>query len=120
MTRAQTVNAQANGPEILERLSELEERDKSATDPTRSRRAVGWSDPRGYTVLNTTGHTIGTVEDLYVDPNTRDPYFALLSLGNHALGVGNRSVLVRFSDIEVSTDKHVRVRTSIGPEPLYT
>lgn len=115
MSHIQTFNTQSNGPEILERLSELEARDKSATGRVRTADLSGepTADPRGFTVLNTTGHDVGKVDDLYVDPNTRQPYFALLNLGNHTLGMGNRSVLVDFDDLEIRGDEKVQVRISL-------
>ncbi len=108
MSQQETFNAQTNGPEILELISEIEARDKSKTEQPRPS-----LDPRGYTVLNTTGHDVGKVADLYVDPHTRQPQFALLSLGNHTLGLGNRKVLVRFQDLEIRSDKQVQVRISV-------
>ena len=94
-------------PHILELLSEIERRDNDS-----SRDFTG-DDPRGLTVINTTGNDVGKVEDLYVDPNTRQPKYALLKLGNHPLGIHNRQVLVDFDDVSVEDDEHVRVRVSI-------
>jgi len=91
----------------LELLSEIEQRDNDSAHDF-----IG-ADPRGLTVLNTTGNDVGKVEDLYVDPNTRLPRYALLTLGNHPLGIHNRQVLVDFDDVTVEDDEHVRVRVSI-------
>lgn len=96
-----------HSPNILELLSEIEQRDNDS-----SRDFTG-TDPRGLTVLNTTGNDVGKVEDLYVDPNTRQPRYALLKLGNHPLGIHNRQVLVDFDDVAVEDDEHVRVKVSI-------
>ena len=102
-------------PEILELLSEIEKRDKSGKGEIRSGAVAGatLNDPRGFTVVNTTGHDVGKVQDLYVDPNSRLPHFALLQLGNNPLGIGDRQVLVEFSDIELADEKQVRVRVAI-------
>ena len=109
MAHEETMNAQSNGPEILERLSEIELRDESRSPHPRPSR-----DPRGRKVLNTTNHEVGKVDDLYVDPNPRQPNYAVLGLGNHALGIGNRSVLVRFEDLTIEGSDYVRVRVAIG------
>ena len=98
-------------PLILELISELEKRDKATKGAVQSGTAVGagLGDPRGFTVLNTTGHDIGTVRDLYVDPTTRLPEFALLSLGNKPLGIGDRQILVAYTAVEVVGEKQVKV-----------
>ena len=117
MADIETFNTQTknSGPAILELLSEIEKRDKANKGEAQSGSIAGSTlgDPRGFTVLNTTGHHVGKVADLYVDPHTREPFFALLSLGNHALGIGNRNVLVGYDDIEVIADKQVRVRVAL-------
>lgn len=105
---------ETRGPGILELLSELEKRDESSKGQAQSGSVAGatLSDPRGYTVLNTTGHDVGKVEDLYVNPNTREPLFALLQLGNNPLGIGDRHVLIDFDDLEVDSEREVRVRAA--------
>ncbi len=117
MAHAETFNEQTkpNAPQILELLSELEKRDKGSKGQIQSGSVVGagLGDPRGFTILNSTGHDVGKVADLYVDPHTRQPHFAVLSLGNHTLGLGNRSVLVGFDDIEILGDKQARVRATL-------
>ena len=117
MADIETFNTQnkANAPAILELLSELEKRDKATKGEVQpgSRAGSTLGDPRGFTVLNMAGHQVGKVADLYVDPHTREPYFALLSLGHHPLGIGNRQVLVRYSDVEVSGDKQVQVHAPV-------
>ena len=117
MTPTETFNEQtrANAPKILELLSELEKRDKDSKGKVQPGSVAGSTlgDPRGHAVMNTTGHDVGKVSDLYVDPHTRQPFFALLSLGNHTLGIGNRNVLVGYDDLEVIADKQVRVRVTL-------
>jgi hypothetical protein len=117
MAHAETFNEQTkrNGPQILELISELEKRDKGSKGDIQSGSiaGAGVGDPRGYSILNSTGNEVGKVVDLYVDPHTRLPHFALLSLGNHALGIGDRSVLVGFEDIEFASDRQVRIRATL-------
>ena len=118
MAGAETFNeqAKAGAPGILELLSELEKRDKDSKGKIQpgSVAGAGMNDPRGYTVMNTTGHDVGKVEDLYVDPHTRQPHFALLALGNHLLGRGDRHILVGFDDLEITADKQVKVRVAVS------
>lgn len=113
MADIETFNTQGKnrGPAILELLSELDKRDEASKGQAQSGSVAGstLSDPRGYAVLNTTGHEVGKVADLYVDPHTREPYFALLSLGHHPLHLGDRRVLVGFNDLEITGDKQVKV-----------
>ncbi len=102
-------------PEILELLSELEKRDKENKGHIQPGAAAGagLGDPRGYSVQNPTGHEVGKVDDLYVDPHTRQPHFALLSLGNHTLGIGNRRILVAYNDLTAIGNKKVQVRRAL-------
>lgn len=102
-------------PEIFELLSELEKRDKESKGHIQPGTAAGagLGDPRGFAVQNPTGHDVGKVDDLYVDPHTRLPHFALLSLGNHTLGIGNRRVLVAYADLTAVGNKAVQVRPAL-------
>ncbi len=103
-------------PEILELLSELEKRDKESKGHIQSGSVVGagLGDPRGFSVQNATGNAVGKVDDLYVDPHTRLPHFALLSLGSHTLGIGNRRVLVAYDDLTIIGGKEVQVKRALG------
>lgn len=118
MADTQTYNEQTKqgGAAIWELLSELEKRDKDSKGHIQPGTATGagLGDPRGYSVVNGAGHTVGKVEDLYVDPHTRQPHFALLSLGNHTLGIGNRHVLVGYGDLTMTEAKQVQVSRAIG------
>ena len=119
MAHAETFNEQTHrGPQVLELLSELEKRDKGSKGATHPGIATGAGvgDPRGYTVQNATGHAVGKVADLYVDPHTRLPHFALLALGGHAFGIGARSILVGYGDIEITGHKLARVRATLPAE----
>lgn len=118
MVQGETFNEQtkAGAPQILELLSELQARDKKSKGAVQSGSVAGagLADPRGFSVVNATGHDVGKVEDLYVDPHTRQPYFALLSLGNHTLGIGNRKVLVAFDDLLLTGSKEAHVRATLS------
>lgn len=104
------------GAAIFELATELEKRDKANKGHVQSGTlaGAGLGDPRGYAVVNATGHSVGKVEDLYLDPHTRKPHFALLSLGDHALGIGNRHVLVAFDDLSIVGGKQVQVSRARG------
>ena len=105
-----------NGPGILELLSELEKRDKDSKGHVQPGRAagIGLGDPRGFSVVTEAGKSVGKVEDLYVDPHTRRPHFALLSLGGHALGIGNRHILVGYDDLTTVGGKQVQIARALG------
>lgn len=96
-------------PTILELLSEIEKRERDSKTDDRPRNFQGL-DVRGMTVVNPGGNDIGKVRDLYVDPNSRRPRFALLSLGTHPLGINDRQVLVDFDDVTVENGERVHVR----------
>ena len=118
MTQVETYNEQtkSNAPAILELLSELEKRDKDNRGEIQAGTVAGagLGDTRSFTVVNTTGNDVGKVDDLYVDPHTRQPHYAVLALGNHPLGIGDRRVLVAYHDIETFGDKQVRVRVAVS------
>lgn len=57
----------------------------------------------GATVVNTTGETIGKVDDLIVTPNEKIPY-AVLSIGGF-LGVGDRLVVIPYNQLSISNGK---------------
>ena len=112
MSHIHTFNSQAQGPEILERLSELEQRDKAATGRVRTEAMAGGRivDPRGYAVLNTTGHPVGKVEEVFVDPNTLQPGWVLLHYQKF-MNFNTKSLLVPWSELRVN-DQTVQTRPS--------
>jgi len=115
-TMTQIDNQSVTGkPGILELLSELEKRDERSHDKTTTHtdNRSELHDPRGCKVMNTTGHDVGKVVDLYVDPNSRAPQFAVLQLGNNPLGIGDRRILVSFSDIEITAAGEARVKVAV-------
>jgi len=118
MSETETYNEQTklDGAAILELLSELEKRDKASKGHVNpgTVAGAGLGDPRGFRVVNAGGHPVGKVEDLYVDPHTRQAHFALLSLGDHTLGVGNRHVLVGYGDLTITGSKEVQISRARG------
>jgi hypothetical protein len=57
----------------------------------------------GSSVVNQHGDTIGTVDDLIIEPSEKVP-FAILSVGGF-LGVGDHLVAVPFKDLKISENK---------------
>jgi sporulation protein YlmC with PRC-barrel domain len=43
------------------------------------KRDFNFTDIRGFKIMNTTGHPVGTAKEVFVDPNTLEPGFAFLS-----------------------------------------
>jgi len=70
------------------------------------KRDFSFQDIRGFKILNTTGHKVGTVKDVFVDPNTLEPCFAflhyekLLGFLNHNL----KHLLVPWSELLIGED----------------
>jgi sporulation protein YlmC with PRC-barrel domain len=52
-----------------------------------------WQDTRGLDVYDITDEQIGSVEDLYVDREARQPRFVVVSAGG-VLGVGKKHLLI--------------------------
>src|SRR6185312_1301717 len=59
----------------------------------------------GSTVVNETGETVGTIDDLIVTPGDKVP-FAVLSVGGF-LGMGTKFVVVPYNSLEVRDNKMV-------------
>src|SRR5215210_2986361 len=57
-----------------------------------------WQDIRGLDVYDRTGEQIGSVEDLYIDREARQPRFLVVSAGG-LLGVGKKHVLVPVEEV---------------------
>ncbi len=66
-------------------------------------RSFGFTDIRGYQILNTTGHKVGTVKDVFVDPNTREPAFALLRYEKF-MNRNTKSLLVPWAELILGQD----------------
>jgi sporulation protein YlmC with PRC-barrel domain len=78
------------------------------------KREFSFPDIRGWKVLNTTGHEVGKVEEVFVDPNTREPGMVLLHYQKplnpntkkllvpwHELRLGDRFAQTRWSEEEL-------------------
>ena len=63
-------------------------------------RDFAFPDIRGWKVLNTTGHPVGTVEEVFVDPNTLEPGWALLHYQKF-MNFNTKSLLVPWSEIRL-------------------
>src|SRR5215207_10224755 len=57
-----------------------------------------WQDTRGLDVYDITDEQIGSVEDLYVDREARQPRFVVVSAGGF-LGVGKKHLLVPVEEV---------------------
>jgi sporulation protein YlmC with PRC-barrel domain len=71
-------------------------------------REFSFPDIRGWKVLNTTGHPVGKVEEVFVDPNTLQPGWVLLHYQKF-MNFNTKSLLVPWSEIRLG-DKTVRTR----------
>ena len=71
-------------------LTKLSEMDLPLEEP--------WQDTRGLDVYDIIDEQIGSVEDLYVDQNTRQPRFVVVSAGG-LLGVGKKHLLIPVEEV---------------------
>jgi ribosomal 30S subunit maturation factor RimM len=76
-------------------------------------REFHFTDIRGWKVLNTTGHPVGTVEEVFVDPNTLAPGWVLLDYQKF-MNLNTKSLLVPWSELRVG-DQTVQTRPSEQP-----
>jgi sporulation protein YlmC with PRC-barrel domain len=96
---------------VLTRMTDLE-----------GKRDFDFPDIRGWKVLNTTGHEVGTVEEVFLDPNTREPGMALLHYRKfmnrntkkflvpwHELRLGDDFVMTRWTEQELLPDTAAQV-----------
>jgi sporulation protein YlmC with PRC-barrel domain len=72
------------------------------------KRDFAFTDIRGFKVLNTTGHKVGSVRDVFVDPNTLEPHFALLHYEKF-LSFNTKSLLVPWDEL-ILGDDYVQTR----------
>ena len=63
-------------------------------------REFSFPDIRGWKVLNTTGHPVGKVEEVFVDPNTLQPGWVLLHYQKF-MNFNTKSLLVPWSEIRL-------------------
>ena len=71
-------------------LTKLSELDLPLEEP--------WQDTRGLDVYDIIDEQIGSVEDLYVDQDTRQPRFVIVSAGG-LLGVGKKHLLIPAEEV---------------------
>jgi hypothetical protein len=71
-------------------------------------REFAFTDIRGWKVLNTTGHDVGKVEEVFVDPNTLEPGWALLHYQKF-MNWNTKSLLVAWSELRLG-DRTVQTR----------
>jgi len=67
------------------------------------KRDFNFQDIRGFQVLNTTGHKVGAVKDIFVDPNTLEPCFAYLDYQKF-LNFNVKAFLVPWEELVIGTD----------------
>ena len=67
------------------------------------KRDFSFTDIRGFKVLNTTGHKVGTVKDIFVDPNTLEPCFAFLKYEKF-MNFNMKSYLVPWHELIIGKD----------------
>ncbi len=67
------------------------------------KREFNFQDIRGYQILNTTGHKVGTVKEVYVDPNTLEPCFAFLDYQKF-MNFNVKSYLVPWEELIIGQD----------------
>ncbi|MBI3912454.1 MAG: PRC-barrel domain-containing protein [Armatimonadetes bacterium] len=89
----------ANRLMVLVRMTDLE-----------GKREFRFPDIRGWRVLNTTGHQVGRVEEVFVDPNTLEPGMALLRYQKF-LDFNTKQLLVPWQEMRVG-DNYVQTRWS--------
>jgi sporulation protein YlmC with PRC-barrel domain len=73
------------------------------------KREFSFPDIRRWKVLNTTGHEVGTVEEVFVDPNSLEPMMALLHYQKF-MNRNTKKLLVPWSEIQVVGSRQVRTR----------
>lgn len=83
-------------------------------------RDLKFTDIRGFKLLNTTGHQVGSVKDVFVDPNTLEPCFALLTYEKF-MNFNPKSLLVPWSELTIGPDyvqtraaEHTLLRPRVG------
>jgi sporulation protein YlmC with PRC-barrel domain len=66
-------------------------------------------DIRGWTIVNTTGHEVGKVEEVFVDPNTLEAAMALLHYRKF-MNFNTKKLLVPWEELQIVRDGEVRTR----------
>lgn len=76
------------------------------------KRAFNFTDIRKFEIVNATGHKVGHVREIFVDPNTLEPCFALLHYEKF-LDRNTKSYLVPWSELRIG-DQSVQTRPALG------
>src|SRR5260370_21624510 len=76
-------------------------------------RDFSFPDIRRWKVLSPTGHEVGKVEEVFVDPNTLEPGWVLLHY-HKFLNFNTKSLLVPWSELRLG-DQFVRTRPAEEP-----
>lgn len=71
-------------------------------------REFSFPDIRGWKILNTTGHPVGKVEEVFVDPNTLEPGWVLLHYQKF-MNFNTKTLLVPWSELRLG-DHAVQTR----------
>ncbi|MFN3650169.1 MAG: PRC-barrel domain-containing protein [Armatimonadota bacterium] len=66
-------------------------------------RDFSFQDIRGFKIMNTTGHQVGHVKNIFVDPNTLEPCFALLDYEKF-MNFNVKSLLVPWEELRIGDD----------------
>jgi sporulation protein YlmC with PRC-barrel domain len=73
------------------------------------KRTFQFPDIRGWKVLNTTGHEVGKVEEVFVDPNSLEPAMALLHYQKF-MNRNTKKLLVPWNEVQILGEGKVRTR----------
>jgi len=73
------------------------------------KREFQFPDIRRWDVLSTTGHKVGTVEEIYVDPNTLVPEMVLLHYRKF-LNRNTKRLLVPWEEVQIVGKGQIRTR----------
>lgn len=76
------------------------------------KRDFNFRDIRGFKVLNTTDHKVGTVKNIFVDPNSLEPCFAFLDYQKF-MNRNVKSFLVPWDELIIGED-FVKTRPAAG------
>ena len=87
------------------------------------KRDFNFTDIRGFKIMNTTGHKVGAVKEIYVDPNTLEPCFAFLSY-ERFMNFNTKHYLVPWEELRIGegyvqtrwTEEHLRPETVAAQE----
>src|SRR5579872_3743468 len=77
-------------------------------------RTFDFTDIRGFKVLAPSGHKVGTVKQVFVDPNTLEPAFALLHYEKF-MNWNMKNLLVPWRELRIAEDS-VQTREADGHE----